>query len=166
MSPLSVHTRRQLGYAEGYLQLGLKAEAAEALDEITGGDRDATPVLAMRLAVHAERGEWAKASEAGATVCGREPNVPGFWIQWAYAVRRHAGLPQAREILMRGVGLHPREAVFHFNLACYEAQLGHLEDAQVFLDTACGLDETFTELAKTDPDLVPLRPEAGQGSGL
>ncbi|MBC8041267.1 MAG: hypothetical protein H7Y06_12045 [Opitutaceae bacterium] len=159
MSPLSVHTRRQLGYAEGYLQLGLKAEAAEALGEITGGDREATPVLAMRLTVHAERAEWAKASKVGAVVCEREPNVPDFWIQWAYAVRRHAGLPQAREILIRGVGLHPREAVFHFNLACYEAQLGHLDDARAFLDTACGLDESFTELAKTDPDLAPLRAE-------
>lgn len=157
MSPLSVHTRRQLGYAEGYLTLGLKAEAAEALSEITGEDRDATPVLAMWLTVHAERAEWAKAEKVGAVVCEREPNEPGFWVQWAYAVRRHKGLPQAREILFRGVGLHPREAVFHFNLACYEAQLGHLDDARAFLETACGLDETFTELAKTDPDLEPLR---------
>lgn len=157
MKPLTVHTRRQLGYAEGYLQLGLKAEAAKALGEITGEDNDATPVLAMRLAVHAERAEWAKAAKVGAVVCEREPNTPGFWIQWAYAVRRHKGLPQAREILIRGVGLHPREAVFHFNLACYEAQLGHLDDARAFLETACGLDESFTELAKTDPDLTPLR---------
>jgi predicted Zn-dependent protease len=165
MNPLSVHTRRQLGYAEGYLQLGLKAEAGKALAEITGEDRDATPVLAMRLAVHTERAEWAKASKVGAMVCEREPNEPGFWIQWAYAVRRHAGLSQAREILFRGVGLHPREAVFHFNLACYEAQLGHLDDARAFLETACGLDETFVELAKTDPDLTPLKPEAGAGPG-
>lgn len=55
------------------------------------------------------------------------------------------------------MGLHPREAVFHFNLACYEAQLGNLDDARVFLETACGLDESFRELAKTDDDLAPLR---------
>jgi len=154
---LSVHTRRQLGYAEGYLTLGLKTEAAEALAEITGPDRDATPVLAMGMAVQCERADWIAASRVGAVLCDREPNVPGYWIQWAYATRRHAGLTQAREILMRGVGLHPREAVFHFNLACYEAQLGHLDDARAFLETACGLDESFTELAKTDEDLVPLR---------
>jgi tetratricopeptide (TPR) repeat protein len=154
---LSVHTRRQLGYAEGYLTLGLKTEAAEALAEITGADREATPVLAMSMAVQCERADWAAAARTGAVLCEREPNVPGHWVQWAYATRRHAGLAQAREILLRGVRLHPREAVFHFNLACYEAQLGHLNDAQDLLDLACDLDESFIELAKTDPDLESLR---------
>jgi Flp pilus assembly protein TadD len=156
---LSVHTRRQLGYAEGYLALGLKREAAEALAEITGADRDSTPVLAMGLAVHCERADWAAAARVGAVLCEREPHVAGYWIQWAYATRRHAGLEQARVILHRGLALHPTEAVFHFNLACYEAQLGHLGDARDLLDMACDIDESFVELAKTDPDLEPLREE-------
>jgi len=62
-----------------------------------------------------------------------------------------------KNVLARGVGLHPREAMLHFNLACYEAQLGQLDDARAFLDTACGLNPEFKELAKTDPDLAPLR---------
>ena len=157
---LSTHTRRQLSYAEGYLLLGMKAQAAEALDQISGEDRDATPVLAMWMTVHNERGDWAKATQAGAVVCEREPQIAHHWIQWAYATRRHAGIAAARDILMRGVGLHPREAVFHFNLACYEAQLGHLDDARAFLDTACGLEADFSEFAKTDPDLAPLRDRA------
>jgi tetratricopeptide (TPR) repeat protein len=154
---LSTHTRRQLSYAEGYLTLGLKAEAAKALEEIGGEEREPTPVLTMWMAVHVERGAWARAAKVGAVLCEREPNVASHWIQWAYATRRHKGLPEAREILMRGVGLHPLEAVFHFNLACYEAQLGNLDDARVFLETAEGLDAQFTELAKSDPDLEPLR---------
>jgi len=157
---LSTHTRRQLSYAEGYLLLGMKVQAAEALDQISGEDRDATPVLAMWMTVHNERGDWAHAAEAGAVVCDREPQIAHHWIQWAYATRRHAGIAAARDILMRGVGLHPREAVFHFNLACYEAQLGHLDDARAFLDTACGLEADFSEFAKTDPDLAPLRDRA------
>lgn len=158
---LTTHTRRQLSYAEGYLLLGMKADAAEALGQITGIDCDATPVLAMWMTVHNERGDWEQATRAGAVVCDREPQIAHHWIQWAYATRRHAGIAAAREILMRGVGLHPREAVFHFNLACYEAQLGHLDDARAFLDTACGLEATFSEFAKTDPDLAPLRAQAG-----
>lgn len=154
---LSTHTKRQLSYAEGYLALGMKDDAAAALKEITGAEREATPVLVTWLAVHVERGDWKRAAHVGAVVCEREPGVAGHWIQWAYATRRSAGLAEAREILMRGVGRHPLQAVFHFNLACYEAQLGHLDDARVFLDTACGLDGSFAELAKTDEDLAPLR---------
>ncbi len=157
--PLSTHTLRQLSYAEGYLALGLKAEAAEALAEIVPSEREATPVLALWLGVYCEREKWKPASEVAEKLCEREPNVAGFWIQWAYAKRRHAGIAQAREILLRGLGQHPREAVFHFNLACYEAQLGNLDDARACLETACHLDANFTELAKTDPDLEPLKAE-------
>lgn len=154
---LSTHTRRQLGYAEGYLALGIKGGAAEALGEITGPDRDATPVLALWLIVHGEAADWERAARVGAVLCEREPDVAGYWIQWAYATRRHSGIEDARTILIRGLGLHPREAIFHFNLACYEAQLGNLADARAFLETACGLDSGFIELAKTDDDLAPLR---------
>jgi predicted Zn-dependent protease len=154
---LTTHTRRQLSYAQGYLELGMKREAAEALKEIQEPDRTASAVLSMGLTVRVEQEDWRRAAVIGAVLCEREPHVPGHWIQWAYATRRHKGLPEAREILMRGVGLHPLEAVFHFNLACYEAQLGNLDDARVFLETAEGLDAQFTELAKSDPDLEPLR---------
>lgn len=154
---LSIHTRRQLRYAEGYLTLGLREEAAQALDEIAEAEAEASEVLVLRLALHTERGEWARAARAGKVLCEREPQTAAYWIQGAYAARRDKGLTEAREMLMRGVGLHPREAVFHFNLACYEAQLGNLDDARVFLETACGLDESFRELAKTDDDLAPLR---------
>lgn len=162
---LSVHTRRQLGYAEGYLALGLKDEAAEALAEITGTDRDATPVLAAGMAVHCERGDWKLAARVGEVLCEREPNVSEYWIQWAYAARRHAGLPRAREILLRGMALHAREGVFYFNLACYEAQLGNPGDARDLLELACEIDESFRELAKTDPDLEPLREEDAEDGG-
>ena len=157
MTRLSTLTRRQLGYAQGYLLLGLKNEAAEALAEIESPERDATPVLVMALAVHTERNDWANAAQAGVIVCEREPQEAGHWIQWAYATRRESGILPARTILMHGLALHPREPMFHFNLACYEAQLGNLADARVFLDTACGLDPRFTTLAQTDDDLAPLR---------
>ena len=154
---LSIHTRRQLGYAEGYLLLGLKTEAVDALAEILAPECDATPVLVLTLAVHTERGDWASAAPLGARLCAREPEEAGHWIQWAYATRRHTGIWEARTILIQALGLHPREPMIHFNLACYQAQSGHLDDARAFLEAACGIDPRFRELARTDPDLAPLR---------
>ena len=156
---LSTHTQRQLSYAQGYLALGMKDEAAKALAKIAKAERSETPVLVLSLAVHTEQGDWRKEAEVGSILCEREPGEHWHWIQWAYAVRRSTSLEAAKEILMRGVALHPREAIFHFNLACYEAQLGRLDDARVLLETACALDETFFELATTDEDLAPLRCE-------
>ena len=63
---LSTHTRRQLSYAEGYLTLGLKAEAPKTLNEIVGEEREATPVLTIWMAVHVERSAWARAAKVGA----------------------------------------------------------------------------------------------------
>lgn len=154
---LTTHTRRQISYAEGYLALGMKAEAAQALAEITGEDVGAVPVLALSLIVHTELKAWVVAASLSAALCEREPHEAAYWVQWAYATRRFVNIEAARAILVKALGLHPLVAVIHFNLACYEAQLGNLDDARSFLETACGLDTECVELAKTDEDLEPLR---------
>ncbi len=150
-------TLRQLRYAEGYLALGMKHEAAEALDEIEAADRQCLPVLAMRAAVFQQLADWPRAAEAATSLCERVPDDAGHWIQRAYAVRRASGLRQAREILLEAMGRHPDEAIIRFNLACYEAQLGRLDAARAHLGEACRLAPECLELAKTDPDLEPLR---------
>lgn len=157
MPPLRLSTRRQLDYASGYLTLKLKTEAAEALAEIDAADRDLTPVLTLRAAVHCELAEWGAAAALLALLCQREPSEAGHWIQHAYATRRHVAIPAARAILLQALALHPNEATIHFNLACYAAQLGELDEARRHLSTACRLDAGFLALARTDPDLAPLR---------
>jgi len=154
---LSLQTLRALQYAEGYLALGMKREAAEALGELAPGEEDALPALAMRAAVFQELADWARAAEAATLLCERVPDDAGHWIQRAYAVRRARGLEEAKEILLAAADRHPEEAIIRFNLACYEAQLGRLAEARAFLADACRLNPGCAELAKTDPDLEPLR---------
>jgi Flp pilus assembly protein TadD len=150
-------TLRQLRYAEGYLALGMKREAAEALGDIISEDAESLPVLAMRAAVFHELADWPRAAEAATSLCERMPDDAGHWIQRAYAVRRAKGLKEAREILVEAMARHPTEAVIRFNLACYEAQLGRLDAARAHLGEACRLSPECVGMAKTDPDLEPLR---------
>jgi len=154
---LTTHTQRQLSYASGYLELGMKKQALEALVEILEPDRQASAVLTLGLAVRIEQGEWKKAVELAAELARRQPQVAQHWIQWAYATRRAVAIEAARAILMEGLSRHPTEGMFHFNLACYAAQLGQLDDAREYLETAYGLHEGFRTLAETDEDLKPLR---------
>jgi hypothetical protein len=46
----------------------------------------------------------------------------------------------------------------HYNLACYECQLGRLEQARAWLDKAFALGnvKTLKTVALEDPDLAPL----------
>ena len=85
------------------------------------------------------------------------PDDAGHWIQRAYVVRRARNIEEARVILLEAMERHPKESIIRFNLACYEAQLGRLEEARAFLAQACRLNPGCVELAKTDPDLEPLR---------
>lgn len=44
----------------------------------------------------------------------------------------------------------------HYNLACYTAQEGRIEESKVYLRTALTLDKSYGAMAAEDPDLEPL----------
>jgi Putative Zn-dependent protease, contains TPR repeats len=159
---LSLQTVRALQHAEGYLALGMTREAGEVLREVAPSEEDALPVLAMRAAVLHELADWPKAAEVATRLCERSPEDAGHWIQRAYAVRRARSIEDAKKILLEAMARHPEESIIRFNLACYEAQLGRLAEARDFLAEACRLDPACAELAKTDPDLEPLRETGGR----
>jgi hypothetical protein len=52
--------------------------------------------------------------------------------------------------------------VIPFNLACYECQLGHPDEAMAFLEKAFKLDASFREQAFEDDDLKPIWARLGQ----
>jgi tetratricopeptide (TPR) repeat protein len=62
----------------------------------------------------------------------------------------------AHAILTRAAGLHPTDATIHFNLACYESQLGNLDRAKAHLTWATEIDDKFGRMALDGPDLEPL----------
>ncbi len=51
----------------------------------------------------------------------------------------------------------PKNATIPYNLACYCAQLGEIEEAQEWFKAAMALDEdTVRQMGIDDPDLEPL----------
>jgi tetratricopeptide (TPR) repeat protein len=88
-----------------------------------------------------------------------DPEEPAWLVALAYAVRRSRGLPFANEILLRASEKFPNCGTIQFNLACYAAQLGRLDDARQHLGRAIQLDKEFAAIAKTDPDLAMIREE-------
>jgi Tfp pilus assembly protein PilF len=47
-------------------------------------------------------------------------------------------------------------AIFHYNLACYECQLGDIDGAKERLRRTFEIDADFREIALEDADLKPL----------
>jgi tetratricopeptide (TPR) repeat protein len=154
-------TKRRLSHAQGYLELGMIAEAAAELDHIVGPEAESTPVIAVRLAVLHEKNDWPAVRLLAAQLIGRGANEAGIWVMWAYATRRAVSLEAAEKILLEAEQHHPTDATIQFNLGCYACQRGDLRHARDRVDRAVAIDEKYAALALTDPDLAPLREMKG-----
>jgi len=86
-----------------------------------------------------------------------DPVDPVFFINSATCLHELGRTTEARELLLAGPPSLRERPLYHYNLACYEAQLGDLEEARRRLARAVELRPDLAERATTDPDLAPLR---------
>ena len=151
--------QRRLVAAVGFAELSLFQDAVQELEELPENLKELTVVLAAWLEVYQRWQKWSEASSVAMRLAEMEPEESNWPLALAYAVRRSRGLVFAQEILLQAGENFPDCATIHFNLACYAAQLGHLDEARLRLRRAIQLDKGFAALAKTDPDLRPIRTE-------
>ncbi len=149
--------KRHLSYAQGYLELGLIAEAVAELEKVPPAERETPPVVALRMAVLHEQKDWRSLVDLAAAAAKRTPGEPAIWVTWAYAARRCDSLAAAERILLEAELHHPNDATIQFNLGCYACLRGDLAEAQRRVDRAVSLDSKFLQAAATDPDLEALR---------
>jgi lipopolysaccharide biosynthesis regulator YciM len=150
---------RRLVAAIGFAELSLFQDAVQELEELPDELKEITVVLATWLEVYQRWQKWSEASSVAMRLAEMEPRESNWPVALAYAIRRSRGLVFAQEVLAQAGEKFPECATIHFNLACYAAQLGYLDEARRRLCRAIQLDQGFADLAKTDPDLEPIRAE-------
>ena len=153
MHPLERH----LQAAEGFLELGLPLEAQAELDAAPCGHAGDLRVTTLRVEVCRALAHWEQMVGHARVFCHERPGDAYGWINLAYATRRAASLEDALAVLTDAVCRFPGEGTIHFNLACYEAQLGSLDAARAHLARAIRLQPAYRQMAAEDPDLAPLR---------
>jgi len=156
-----------LDAAQGWLMLGNPAAADEELAKLTPASRAQAEVLEFEWSVHAAAGSWARAHEVAGQLVATAPHLPFGWIHRAYAARRMAGggLPAAWEALRPAVDRFPKDFLVPYNLACYAAQMGRLDEAWEWLQksiAAAGGAGRIKCMALADADLEPLWPKLAQ----
>ena len=160
LDPIDVH---RVQAAEGWLGLGLRAEAEKELDAIPPEHQRHPDVLEARWLLHAHALQWAAALTAARELLFAAPTRASGWLHQAYALRRatDGGLALARLALIAAAEKFPKEPIIPFNLACYACQLGQLEEARGWMKRAlkAGGKEAIKRLALADEDLKPLWPE-------
>ena len=140
--------------AQGFLELGDPDSAWEELELIPAEERAHPVVLRMRVYIYREKARWMEMAEIARHLTQIETQEPEHWTNRAWAERRHVGLETAEETLLLARELFPKEPLVHYNLACYAAQLGRIDDAKALLATALTLDPVFKEMALEDEDLA------------
>lgn len=139
--------------AEGYIELGMPLEANEELEQIDADQRSHTEVLALRVKIYSALKKWELMQAVAKRLAMIEPEKVQWTVSWAYATRRADSIEAARTILVNAVERIPDVAVFHYNLACYECQLGNLDEAKSRLKRAFELEPRYRIKALEDEDL-------------
>ncbi len=148
--------------AHGYAELEMYSEAAAELDNIDPVCLISPEVLSVRLSVYAGLQDWGMMQSVAKRLSSQDPKNAQWAISAAYAARRAESIAAAKSILTKALELHPEEPAIHYNLACYECQMGNLSDAKKHLMQATKADVKFKAMALDDSDLEPLWSEIWQ----
>jgi tetratricopeptide (TPR) repeat protein len=151
--------QRRLLAASGFAELSLFQEAVQELEELPESSKELPTVLVVWLEVYQRWQKWSEAESVATRLLEMDPEEPCWPIALAYATRRCRGLVFASEVLLQAGEKFPDCGTIQFNLACYAAQLGQLDEARQHLWRAIQLDKGFAAMAKIDPDLDPIRNE-------
>lgn len=139
--------------AQGYLELGMMDDALVELDSLPAAVQHRAEVLHMRLFIHMQARRWREALEISEVVCRLNPEETAGFIHAAFCLHELGRTAEAKTTLLGGPSALLSEATYYYNLGCYDAALGNIEDAQAHLRVSFKLDKKFREFARTDPDL-------------
>ena len=147
--------------AEGYSELGMLAEALAALDEISAEDRDRTEVLRMRIQIYLQAKDWETGLRLSRQLTDLLPDESYGFIHSAFCLHELSRTAEAKQVLLNGPSSLLEEPIYYYNLGCYEAVLGNLDQAKAYLRASFRLNKSFREIARTDPDLANIRDDLG-----
>ena len=143
--------------AQGYSELGMFDDAIVELDSLPREAAGNSTVIELRTVILMQAKRWKSALLAGRDLCRAEPEKNCGFIHTAFCLHELGRTAEARDVLLGGPDSLHSEPTFHYNLACYECALGHLDLARMHLEKSIELDKKMKDFAKSDPDLAALR---------
>ena len=152
----SFELQRGLLAADGYLFLGMPAQALEELDGIPEESQNDSAVLRARIRVLLHLKQWREANHLSEFGNEFYPDENEFMVQRAFALHQMKKGGEAVQVLLSAPEWIRRTGILHYNLACYEAQLGDVNTARQCIRAAIEINSSFKKNARQDPDLQRL----------
>lgn len=152
--------------AQGWFELGLAAEAEAEIARLPGPTQRLPEVLKLRF--HAARA--CKRHDAALEIATGLMEVAADelwgWLYRSQALHWLGRTTEAHDLLMPLQRRWPKAFEIPYDLACYCAQSGQIEDATEWFTKAAKLTKhpaAVRSMALSDPDLKPLWPEIQAG---
>lgn len=142
--------------AEGYGELGMFDEALAELSCISEPNQSELPVMQARLFLLLQFKQFRGALEVSREISVNHPELPVGFIHSAFCLHELGQTVEARDLLMSGPASLLDEATYYYNLACYNAVLGEMQQARAYLKTSFKMNKKFREIAEHDPDLSAI----------
>ena len=143
--------------AQGYIELDMPEEAIRELDSLSGEDRQLEPALQLRLFILMRSRQWQQALDVCESMRAVTPEIATGYIHGAFCLHEMGRTAEARKLLLDAPSHLREEPTYHYNLGCYAAVMGDVEEARRHLAASFELDNKFREIARFDPDLRSVK---------
>lgn len=144
--------------AQGWMELGDPDSAAAELSQISDANRTHPDVVELSWHLAARTRRWQSCLEIADALIEVAPDRADGWIHRSFALHELRRTAEAFDQLLAVVERFPKVWTIPYNLACYCAQTGKLQEAQSWFGRAAQLDEdSVRRAAEQDSDLDPIR---------
>jgi predicted Zn-dependent protease len=140
----------------GYLALGMYLDANDELENLPTALKAHPTVLSARLELLIEMKRWEDGAILGQSLFKLWPDACEHYVRTAFCLHEMKQTKEARKTLLCGPEALRSQAVYFYNLACYEAQLGNIAEAKRQLAICFEMDKAYKAESLDDPDLAPL----------
>lgn len=143
--------------AEGYLELGMTEHALAALErrpDLVQRSSRGCYLLGESLRELHRYEEAINPLRRGTALAPEEMHN---WLALGWCYKRIGKLKFAIESLEHALEHEPREAILHYNLACYWSLAHDPSRALDYLAKALHLDINFRDMVDAEPDFDPIR---------
>lgn len=147
---------RILQAAEGYGELGMFEDALSELALVPQQFQQELRVTQARMFLLLQFKQFQSALEVSRKICEDHPELPIGFIHAAFCLHELGQTLEARDMLISGPPALLDEATYYYNLACYNAVLGEMQQARAYLKTSFKMNKKFREIAEHDPDLSAI----------
>lgn len=145
-----------LEQAEGWIELGMAADALELLEGLAARERFRPAALEVKLEAEMSGEQWNHAADTARLLCVKVPHRPDYFLRAARCLHATGDTRAAKDWLMSGPRELIRSSIFHYHMGCYSAALGEEQEARRFLARAFDMDVVLREVAEQNEDLACL----------